>query len=116
MLKGINIGGINRLEYINYLINRQDENADMLEKIIRNNEKDIETSSNKMNKDIGNNDNDNNKENNKLDETNNELISNDSNNLEVNENNNFNQKIELHKKYDEESEYIEKEINFYNLN
>ena len=116
MLKGINIGGINRLEYINYLINRQDENADMLEKIIRNNEKDIETSSNKMNKDIENNDNDNNKENNKLDETNNELISNDSNNLEVNEKNNFNQKIELHKKYDEESEYIEKEINFYNFN
>ena len=118
MLKGINIGGINRLEYINYLINRQDENADMLEKIIRNNEKDIETSSNKNNKDIENNDNDNdnNKENNKLDETNNELISNDSNNLEVNEKNNFNQKIELHKKYDEESEYIEKEINFYNFN
>ena len=116
MIKGINIGGINRLEYINYLINRQDENADMLEKIIRNNEKDIETSSNKMNKDIENNDNDNNKENNKLDETNNELISNDSNNLEVNEKNNFNQKIELHKKYDEESEYIEKEINFYNFN
>ena len=39
MLKGINIGGINRLEYLDYLKNKLEENSEILEKII-NNEKD----------------------------------------------------------------------------
>ena len=116
MLKGINVGGINRLEYINFLKNKQDENADLLEKNNIINEKDNEASSNNLNKDIDNNNN-NIKEENKLDEANNELISNDKNTLEVKDDNDFNQKINFNKKkYEEESEYIEKEMNFYNFN
>ena len=34
MLKGINIGGKNRLEYLNFLKKRQDDNAERLEKVI----------------------------------------------------------------------------------
>ena len=117
MLKGINVGGINRLEYINFLKNKQDENADLLEKNNNINEKDNEASSNNLNKDIDNNNNNNIKEENKLDEANNELISNDKNTLEVKDDNDFNQKINFNKKkYEEESEYIEKEMNFYNFN
>ena len=33
MIKGINIGGENRLEYLEFLKKKQDENIEMLEKI-----------------------------------------------------------------------------------
>ena len=71
MLKGINIGGKNRLEYLNYLKKRQDDNVEILEKLdLDGNDK------NKFNKEKSDNltkeNNMNNKEN--LDNKNNELI------------------------------------------
>ena len=36
MLKGINVGGENRLEYLEFLKKKQDENVELLEKINMN--------------------------------------------------------------------------------
>ena len=52
MLKGINIGGKNRLEFLNFLKKRQDENIEMLEKMnldeYEKNKKDDEKTSNNL--------------------------------------------------------------------
>ena len=39
MLKGINIGGDNRLEYLDFLKKKQDENVELLEKAYMNEDK-----------------------------------------------------------------------------
>ena len=127
MLKGINIGGDNRLEYLNFLKKKQDENAELLEKIYMNEDK--------KNKNEKNSDNP--SENNLIDENQNiknnaALINNNNNNKNeeifdnrddnIQEQNDtqydnvlFNSKIDYNKKFDEENEFIEKESNFYDF-
>ena len=46
MLKGINVGGKNRLEYLDFLKKKQDENVELLEKININEEKDEKNQNN----------------------------------------------------------------------
>jgi hypothetical protein len=79
MLKGINIGGDNRLEYLNFLKKKQDENAELLEKIYMNEDK--------KNKNEKNSDNP--SENNLIDE--NQNIKNNA--ALINNNNNKNEEI-----------------------
>ena len=117
MLKGINIGGINRLKYLKYLKTKQDENGEMLEKLnIKENEKN--------NKDKNNNDEStNNKKEEKIEDA--PLIDdkedinqdNENNNLEDNEYNDevINSNVNNYEKYEEENEFIEKETTFYNF-
>ena len=99
MLKGINIGGENRLDFINYLKKKQDNNLEKLEKIYLLEDKY--------------------KDNNNLNE-NNSLVENDDINSEIQKENNNDELIlrnkDYNKKYDEESSYIEKELNFYDFN
>ena len=106
MLKGINIGGKNRLKYLCFLKRKQEENLEKLEKI-----------SLFQNKNINN-------ENNEI--TNDETINNydeiyhddnliDGINTEEKEINNKNKYSDFNKIYDEESNYIEKEFNFYDF-
>ena len=129
MLKGINIGGKNRLEYLNFLKKRQDDNIEMLEKM---NFDEYEKNKNN-NEETDNNLKDENNENNVgKDENKNKeliedskLIDNDenieqsnSNNLNDTENNNelINSNINYYKKFEEENDFIEKETTFYNFN
>ena len=85
MLKGINIGGKNRLKYLNYLKQRNEENLEKLEKMY--------------------------------------LLQNDNNknllNAEIQSDIINNQKINIYsdfdKTYEEESNFIEKEISFYDF-
>ena len=94
MLKGINIGGNNRLKYLSFLKKKQDENLEKLEKIYL-------FESNKANS-----------INNFTDEIDSDLeINYEKNNLTkpTNKNDDFN------KQYDEESDYIKKEYNFYDF-
>jgi len=110
MLKGINIGGNNRLEYLEFLKEKQEEISEILAK------------QNIKDKD---NDNDNikeNDENENVDENvdnDNELNEKDSEiNIKEDDNNEniiINQNIDLNKKYDEEIDYISQEIIFYNF-
>ena len=132
MLKGINIGGKNRLEYLKYLKIRQDDNAEVLEKLELD-------KYNKNNKDKINNDetkddlkeDEENKMMNEMKRKKNQLIENSSlkenhgnteqdneNNLDNAEYNDeiINSNINNYKKYEEENEFIEKESNFYNFN
>ena len=90
MLKGINIGGINRLNFIKYLKKKQDDNLEKLENMYIMENK-------KINEDLSDI---------------NLLQDNYNNN---NENNNKTILKEYNQKYDEESNYIEKEINFYDF-
>ena len=122
MLKGINIGGDNRLEYLDFLKKKQDENIEMIERINMNEgNKKKENGANGPN---GAEDNDNlidenkkeekddanliNKEDNEGGEENNQNEMDDNNEL-------MNSKIDYNKKFDEESEFIEKESNFYDF-
>ena len=132
MLKGIHIGGENRLEYLDFLKKRQDENLEKLEKIyysgadkkIKNDMID-ESDNNILNNNINEDQNKNNKNNlnNNLDiqeDTGllkNENIEQDNQNLDEMEYNGeiINPKEDYNKKYDKESDYIEKEINFYDF-
>ena len=107
MLKGINIGGENRLEYLNFLKKKQDENLEKLEKMYiyeskknKNDSSEIveETESNSENYNENDNLNIINKENNK-----------DSNNKHISPYEDYN------KVFEEESNYIEKELNFYDF-
>ena len=122
MLKGIHIGGENRLDYLEFLKKRQDENLEKLEKIgIKRIKNDLvdETDNHLLN----NNDNDD-KNNNKNFLTKEEapLIENNDN-LELDYSLNdmeyngeiINPNVDYNKKYDTESDYIEKEINFYDF-
>ena len=117
MLKGINIGGENRLEYLDFLKRKQDENIEMLEKIYMNEDKNNERNNEEEN---GANNNLLNKEEN---ENNLHLINNEENNEnqypdDVNNEADeevINSNINYDQKYDEESEFIEKETVFYNF-
>ena len=107
MLKGINIGGENRLKFLEFLKRKQDENIEKLEKIYlsENNDKKIENNEN----------------------TNSELSNScdddyyDKDNLvgKINTKGSNKEKTdkisEFNKKYEEESNYIEKEYNFYDF-
>ncbi len=107
MLKGINIGGKNRLEFLNFLEKRRDEyledyENDYFTEEIKNNilkkQKNKESEYNLINN-----------EDNEFQDTNNltnkkELINNAEKNFPY-----------LNKKYDEENNYIEKEFNFYDF-
>ena len=129
MLKGIHIGGENRLEYLDYLKKRQNENLEKLEKIYYN------ISQNNIKKEI-NYEKDNHLLNNELkndgkknDSNNNNIISEETDITKANfleqEKSNANNieyngelidlKENYNKKYDKESDYIEKEINFYDF-
>jgi len=124
MLKGIHIGGENRLDYLEFLKKRQDESLEKLEKIYNNlgdkkMKNDDETDNHLLNE---NNNEENinktydNKEDISLTKNNNDLT--DIDNKNQNEEHNgeiINHKIDYNKKYDEESEYIEKENNFYDF-
>ena len=115
MLKGINIGGKNRLEYLDFLKKKQDENAEMLEKININEAKEEIN----QNNEVYNN-------NNLIDENKNQEDNDDSNDgdeilVETRENDNeynneiINSKVYYNKKFDEESQLIEQESTFYDF-
>ena len=127
MLKGIHIGGENRLDYLNFLKKKQDESLEKLEKMNYNlenkkmkNDMPDETDNHLLNEN-NNEDNNINKINDKKDD-----ISLTKNNNDFSEQDNIvknmeyngeiiNPNIDYNKKYDEESEYIEKENNFYDF-
>ena len=120
MLKGINIGGKYRLDFIDYLRKKADDNLEKLEKmylfeekqnnVINNNDIDINESSSSISGETP----EKNIISTELDES--------KKKLELKENNNINEE-EMMKadhdnfinKYDEESLYIEREINFYDF-
>ena len=123
MLKGINIGGENRLEYLDFLKKKQDENIEMIERINMN-------EGNDKKKENGAEDNDNNLnggnnliEENKKEEKEDanllnkeEIDGEDNNQNDLKDNNEIiDSKIDYNKKFDEESEFIEKESNFYDF-
>ena len=112
MLKGINIGGEDRLKYLDFLKKKQDENLEKLEKIY------ILEYNNKI------------KENDILEQTSNDSENNYENiykdkdplinkmnttNTNNKDNNNINPDYDFNQKYDEESDYIKKEYNFYDF-
>ena len=111
MLKGINIGGKNRLKYLDFLKKKHLDNLDKLEQIYLYENK-------KNNNDLENNE-----------EIKSYLKDNNDNNYQENEdlinNDNIKSKYPLNKKfylyhnfikkYDEESDFIEKEINFHDF-
>ena len=108
MLKGINIGGIFRLEYLNFLNQKQDENHEKLEDIILNgnmNKKDYNYLSGE-------------KDNNNLNKS---YIDKDSLLKLDNIKNSNNNEIEIYsysdffKKYDKDTNNIKKEFNFYDF-
>ena len=121
MLKGINLGGKYRLDFIDYLRKRADDNLEKLEKMYMFEEKQNNIMSDNNNIDIVNNSSFNISEDSidKNIDGSNQLD--DSKNLELNENNDNKEKEEINihkdfnKKYDEESLYIEREINFYDF-
>ena len=120
MLKGIHIGGENRIEYLDFLKKRQNENLEKLEKIYFYKDKKIknEMIDNNNDNDDNKDNNDNNDNNKKNDFQEDQLNkSNDKNNLNDFEFNGeiINSKINYNQKYDKESDYIEKEINFYDF-
>ena len=104
MLKGINIGGENRLNYLNFLKKKQDENIEKLEKNYsyenNKNSKEIQIVENTYNYEIQSNDGDN-----ILNEESTEKLSSE----------NINSYDDFNKKYDEETNYIENEYNFYDF-
>ena len=131
MLKGIHIGGENRLEYLDFLKKRQDDNLEKLEKIYYSgvekkikNEMADDTDNHLLKEDNNNDDaNKNNNINGPIKEES-PLIENNEY-LEQDNNKNFNDmeyngeiinpNIDYNKKYDKESDYIEKETNFYDF-
>ena len=128
MLKGINIGGKNRLDYLDFLKKKQDENAELLEKINMNegkNDKNINNTETDNNNNNLNNNNDNNNNNlideNKIQEENNAKDNDDEILEETRDDQNdyndeiINSKIDYNKKFDEESMQIEQESTFYNF-
>ena len=111
MLKGINIGGENRLDFLKFLKKKQEENLEKLENAYLFEYK-IEKNKNEIIDQID--DLDDSYDNKYLDDD--YLINKDSNKNEDSNNKKLINKIsESNKKYDEESDYIEKELNFYNF-
>ena len=117
MLKGINIGGDNRLEYLNFLKKKQEENVELLERIYMNEDKKNkkengdDTSDNNLIDENQNQKNDDALINNKDEEDNNTQEQNDT----EYDNELINPKVDYNQKFDEESEFIEKESNFYDF-
>ena len=129
MLKGINIGGNNRLEYLDFLKKVENDNAELLESMNfdshDNNKNEIK--SNRSNNNLNMNMKDNNfKNDNNLNETKKELLNDENSkliekekdsaiNIKDDDYNNqlFNENIDYQSKYQEENDYIEKEKNFY---
>ena len=115
MLKGINIGGNNRLEYLEFLQERQEEISEILEKQnINDNYNNKENNENEsIDENIDNTINDCNNNDYELNEKNSEL------NIKEEDHNGdnmiINQRIDSNKKYEEEIDYISKEIIFYNF-
>ena len=110
MLKEINIGGKKRLDFINFLKKRQEENLEKLEKFYLI-EEENKISKNKLIQDTDSD----------LENNYNSQYHDDSrltDKLKNNEKNkkNINKYTEFHKKYDEGSKYIEKEFCFYDFN
>ena len=131
MLKGINIGGKNRLEYLNFLKKRQDDNIEMFEKMNfeeygkknKNNEETDNNLKDESNENNGEKDENKTKKNeliedSKLIDNNENVEQGDSNDLNDTENNNelINSNINYYKKFKEENDFIEKETTFYNFN
>ena len=134
MLKGINIGGKNRLEYLEFLRKKQDENAEMLERSLLNdynenlkdrNNKDELSNHSKEKKNEKNKENKYNKKEKFIGDI--TLIdNNDKKNLEqINEQDmsgieyeieELNQELNYYHKFKEENDYIEMEYNFYDFN
>ena len=111
MLKGINIGGENRLDFLKFLKKKQEENLEKLENAYLFEDK-IEKNKNEIIDQID--DLDDSYDNKYLDDD--YLINKDSNKNEDSNNKKLINKIsESNKKYDEENDYIEKELNFYNF-
>ena len=111
MLKGINIGGFNRLQYLEFLKKKHDDNLEKLEKmyIYENNKNNNENQINaETESDLKNKYENENQESDNLTLTNKENINN-LNKEKINPYDDFNEK------YEEESNYIEKEINFYDF-
>ena len=108
MLKGINIGGENRLKYLDFLKRKQDENIEILEKMSL-----LESKSNNKSNELV--DYKNNIKKNNEDDYQDDKIAGITKN-QYNQNiSNINPYDEFDKKYDEESNYIEKEYNFYDF-
>ena len=128
MLKGIQIGGENRLDYLQFLQKRQDESLEKLEKMYNIGERNIRNDlldetdnhllndNNNIKEDFTNNKNNDNKDDSILTKNNNDFSEQD-NIIQSMENNGeiINPNIDYNKKYDEESEYIERENNFYDF-
>ena len=95
MLKGINIGGENRLKFLNFLKKKQDESLEKLEKMYLLENKKQNKENNELIDDFNNYEND----------------SQETSSLKIT----FDENIDYNKIYDEESEYIEKEYSFYNF-
>ena len=126
MLKGINIGGINRLEYLDYLKNKLEENYEIFDKII-NNEKDKNDGKDELK--TNNNDNLNIKQENKLNKEKTEIplidkennVDNGKDNIidvkddEIDDDIIINQNLKIDENFEENNYYIEQEINFYNF-
>ena len=106
MLKGINIGGERRLEYLDYLQNKHDENIENIENFYGEENQNINNKID-LNEQIGNNLLNNNEIN---DQENINLIS--KNNFKKQKKADKKKYSELNNKYDVESDYIEKEFNF----
>ena len=107
MLKGINIGGENRLDFLNFLSQKREESLEKLENAYLDEKLDCGVESSHFKEII-------NEENNKKEYLNYETLLNDK---ITRQNESTNKKInkycDFNKKYDEESNYIEKELNFY---
>ena len=116
MLKGINIGGKNRLEYLNCLKKRLDDNIEILEKrkydeykVNKNDELENEILDENNNKK-----NDNYEDSPLIDGKNNDNENNTKNNNDIEyEDEIIDLKIDYYKKFEEESNFIDKEYNFY---
>ena len=129
MLQGINIGGKNRLQYLNFVQRKQNENIEILEKINlhenkkEKNDKESENNTPEENKQNGAFYDIQNKKNEIFEDS--PLIENDENNQEQNNekisnDEEYNNKInnpqkDYYKKFNNENEFIENESNFYNF-
>ena len=128
MLKGINIGGENRLKYLEYLRKKQDEIFETIEKYSMNeekdkqNENDEDTYENNNLKNVFNNilqGQDKEEEKKFLDLTPKDKILDEQNNQtdpEDEDDDSINKKVNNEQKCKEENDFIEDEINFYNFN
>ena len=109
MLKGINIGGENRLSFLNFLKKSREDNLEKLEKMYPNEFK-MNKNENTFDEEVEN-DLDNNYE---YDNIEKEKMINTGNKKDANKGK-TNQYYEFNKKYDKENDYIEKELNFYDF-